>query len=47
MSLEGCEEKMDRPSHFSLECRRLKCDLIQVYKIMRGIDKPNNSSIFP
>eukprot|EP00061_Rhincodon_typus_P018000 g46974.t1 len=40
-------EKLDRLGLLSLECRRLRDDLIEVYKIMRGIDKVNNKSLFP
>eukprot|EP00061_Rhincodon_typus_P007934 g30101.t1 len=33
------KERQDRLGLFSLECRRMRSHLIEVYKIMRGIDK--------
>ena len=38
---------MDRLALFSLECRRLRGDLIEAYKIMRGIDEVDNEHLFP
>lgn len=34
-------ERFGRDGLFSMECRRLKGDLIQVYKIMKGINRVN------
>lgn len=30
-----------------MECRRLRCDLTEVYIIMRGVAKVNNHNLFP
>ena len=40
-------EKMDWQELFSLEWRRLRGDLIQAYKLMRGMDKVNACRFFP
>ena len=39
-------ERLDRLELFSLECRRLKGELIEAFKIMRGIDRVNALSLF-
>eukprot|EP00061_Rhincodon_typus_P006985 g28199.t1 len=43
----GYKEGLDRLGLLSLECRRLRGNLIEVYKIMRGIDKVIGSCRFP
>eukprot|EP00061_Rhincodon_typus_P012311 g37956.t1 len=40
-------ERLNRLGQFSLKCRRLRSDLIEVYKIMRGMDKENSQGLFP
>eukprot|EP00061_Rhincodon_typus_P014780 g42064.t1 len=41
------KERLDRLRPFLLERRRLRCDLLEIYKIMRSTDKVNGQSLFP
>ena len=38
-------EQLARLGLYSLECRRMRGDLTEVYKIMRGIDRVNTHSL--
>lgn len=41
------KERLDRLVLFSLDCQRLRGDLIEVYSIMRGIDREDSQNLFP
>ena len=41
------EERLEKLDFFSLERRRLRINLIEVDKIMRGIDRVDSQKLFP
>lgn len=42
----SCMERLDRLGHFSLKCKWLRDDLLEMYKIMRGVNKMNSYSLY-
>ena len=46
LSQLNCEERLCRTNLLSLEMRRLRTDLIEVFKIVKGIDNVDQYSFF-
>ena len=42
----SCEERLKRLGMFCLRCRRLRVDMIAVFKMICGIDKVNLGKLF-
>lgn len=43
----SCKARLDKLGLISLNCWRLRRDLIEVYKCMRGIDRVDSLNLFP
>lgn len=41
------ENRLLRQEQYSLECRRLKGDVIEVVKMIKGSDRPESEKLFP
>jgi len=41
------EDRLERLGQFSLERKRLRGDLIEMFKIMRGLDRVDREKLFP
>ena len=42
----SCKERLDALGLYTLETRRLRCDLIETYKIMHGLEKVDVDKFF-